>query len=321
MEEKNSKEINLLELISLLIDWLKKVGKSILNLLGGIARLAYRYKIVVIIIVALSVVIGQYIARPANRIYKAEAMAILHGTEAQLVREVCKQIENSLSTNKFTSLSTKLSLPDSVTNNIVSFESFYVIDYMRDSVADVIDFNHNHSLSDTMNIRMRDRIYFRLKTRSIAQVSLVQEALLNFLNNNTVIKAQFDIDKNELIKQIDVCDSEMTRIDSLAKVYYFKDTPTQLRFDNDKLLLGEQRKQLFYGELLHLQKLRSIAQIKLATYKQAVELPSDFVVVPTPVNGRVKCGMYSILIGFAIALIVALFLEYIKAIIAFLKNK
>ncbi len=321
MEEKNSKEINLLELISLFIDWLKKVGKSILNLLGSIARLAYRRKITVVVIVAISIGVGQYLARPSNRIYRAEAMATLHGTEAQFVREVCKQIENSLSTNELTSLSTKLSLPDSVTNNIVSFESFYVIDYMRDSVADVIDFNHDHSLSDTMNVRMRNRVYFRLKTRSIAQVPQMQNAILNFLNNNPVIKTQYETHKNELTKQIDICDSELIRIDSLAKVYYFKDLPTQLRFDNDKLLLGEQRKQLFYGELLRLQELRTIAQIKLADFKQAVEIPSEFVVIPVPENGRVKYGVYSIIIGFAIALIIAGLMESAKKIISYLKQE
>lgn len=137
--------------------------------------------------------------------------------------EVCRLLENSSSVNRLISLSTKLSLPDSVANNIVSIQSFYVIDFMN-SVVDVVDFDNNHSLTDTTNVRMKDRVYFQIKTKSIDQLPQVQAALLKFFDNNVMMKVQFESKRNELQQQVQICNRELTRIDSLAKVSYFKES-------------------------------------------------------------------------------------------------
>ena len=320
MEDNNSKEVNLLQLIAIVFDWLKQIGSRIINLLGRILQLSFRRKITLIIAIGICVAVGQYMTRKSVRIYKAEAMAMIYGSDAQTLKEVSRQLENSLSSNNLISLATKLSLPDSVANNIAEISSFYVIDFMKDSVADVIDFENNHSLTDTMNVKMRDRLYFRLKTKSIAQVPQVQTALLNYFNNNKVLKSQFDTKKNELIQQVQLCDSESKRIDSLAKVSYFKENEKQLSFENNKLLLGEQRKQLFFGELLRLQEVKSAAQTKLSNYNQPIELPASFVVDPTPLNGRLKYGIYSILIGYVLGLLIAVFVENHKKLFSYLNR-
>ena len=247
-------------------------------------------------------------------------MAMIYWSDAQTVKEVSRQLENSLPSHNLISLATKLSLPDSVANNIAEISSFYVIDYLRDSVADKIDFENNHSLSDTMNVKMRDRVYLRLKTKNIAQVPQVQAALLNYFNNNKVLKSQFENKKNEFIQQIKICDSELVRIDSLAKVSYFKENEKQLSFDNNKLLLGEQHKQLFYGELLRLQEIKSAAQNKLSSFNQPIELPASFVLNSTPLNGRLKYGVYSIFIGYVLGLLISVFIENYKKLFNYLNR-
>jgi len=296
MEENNSKEINLLQLISLFLDWISNLVKSVFNFLGHIIKLIYRHRLIVIIVILFCIICGQYMARPSARSYKAEAMAMLYGSDAQTTREVCKQLENTLSSNNLISLATKLSLPDSVAKDILEFRSFYVIDYMKDNVADVIDFKNNHSLTDTLNIRMPNKIYLRLITRNINQVAQIQVALLSYFNNNETMKSKFEAKRNVFAQSILICDREMLRIDSLAKVTYFKDYDKQLKFDNNTLLIGKQDKQLFYLDLLKLQEIKSNAEVELADYKQPMELPSGFVVNPNPLNGRIRYGILSILI-------------------------
>lgn len=321
MEENTTKEINLLQLITLFFNWIKNIILNLLRFVGYMIRLCYRRKIVVIIVLVISIVIGQYFARKSNRIYKAEAMAMLYGSEASTVKDVYSQLENSLSTNKLTSLATKLSLPDSVAKNITEIHSFYVIDYLKDNTPDKIDFGNNHSLTDTLNVPMRDRIYLQIKTKNINQVPLVQAAILSFLNTNSVIKNQFLSKKTDYLQQIRICDIELQRIDSLAKVSYFKDTEKQMRFEQNKLLVGDQRKQLFYDDLLRLQSIKSSAEKQLADCIQPVDLPSGFVVNPMPLNGRVTYGLYSLLIGFVLAVIIAGLIENIKKIFDFLNKK
>ncbi|MFZ4725211.1 MAG: hypothetical protein ACOYMD_07155 [Paludibacter sp.] len=319
MEENNTKEVNLLQLIGMFFNWLKNIGIKLFQFLGFLIRLSYRHKVTVIIVMVLSIVAGQYLARPAARIYKAGAMVVLYGSQAETVKEICRQLENTSPLNKLISLGTKLSLPDSIAKNVVEIRSFYVIDYLKDEVPDKIDFDNSHSLTDTLNVRMRDRFYLQIKTKSIAQVPKVQVAIQNFFNTNAILRLKFDISKAELANQIQICNIELKRIDSLAQVSYFKEKDNQLQFEKNKLLLGEQTKQLFYNELLHLQDIKTYSQSKMGDYVQPVQMPSGFVVNPVPLNGRVKYGIFSLLIGFAIAVIIAGIKENMKKISGYLK--
>ncbi|MFT3754156.1 MAG: hypothetical protein QM800_15215 [Paludibacter sp.] len=273
MEENNSKEINLLQLIGAVINWIGNLAKSILTLVGKIIKLTYKYKVVTGSVLLVCVVYGQYLARPSARVYNAEAMAMLYGSEAETVKEVSKQLENTLGTNKLVSFATKLSLPDSVAKNIVSFRSFYVIDYLKDRVADKVDFANNHSLTDTLNLKMKDRLYFQVKIKKINQMPQIQAALLGYFNRNVLMKTEFEQKRNDLVNRIQICNTESHRIDSLAKISYFKDVNQQLSLENNKVLLGEQRKQLFYDELLRLNDIRSYSELRLAEFKQPVDLP------------------------------------------------
>jgi len=320
MEDNNPKEINLLQLINSFVNWLVKLGKNFLILIGQIVKLSYKYKIVTAIILVLCIVYGQYKSRPSERIYKAEAMAMLYGAESQTVKEVSKQLENTLSTNNLISFATKLSLPDSVAQNIVGFQSFYVIDYLKDKVADKVDFDNSHSLTDTLNIKMKDQLYFQVKLKKISQLPQIQTALLNYFNNNPVMKTEFTSKKDALIQRVQICDNESHRIDSLAKISYFKNIDQQLKFENNKLLLGEQQKQLFYWNILDLNDIRLKAEMKLANFKQPVDLPSGFVVNPIPINSSFKYGVYSILIGYVISILIVVLIDNFKKIKLFLEK-
>lgn len=321
MEEKNQKEVNLIELVVIFYNWIKKITLRVLNFFGYFARLIYRRKILFLVVVLVCVGVGQYLARPSARVYKAEATALIQGSDAQTVRQVFRQLENSLATNDKISLATKLSIPDSVAKSIEELQSFYVIDYMRDSVADKIDFMDSHSLTDTMNVRMRDRVYIRLKTKSINQVPQVEKAILNYLNNNQLIKSQYQAKKSELEQQVRLCDAELQRVDSLADTYYFNQENTQLRLSNNQVLLGEQRKQLFYGDLMRILEMKSGAQLELAKFTNPIEIPSSLVVIPAPLNGRFKYGIVSLLIGLVLGLGIAGFFESFKTIISYLRKK
>jgi len=243
MEENNSKEINLLQLLTIIFNWLGNLFQSIFKTIGKALKLCYRNRIVVIIILVLAIIFGQYFSRPSARIYRAEAMAMINGSQAQTLKEVMKQ------------------------------------------------------------------------------VPIVQNAILNFLNTNSVLLNNFNIEKTNMLSTINICEAESKRIDSLAKINYFKQNDQQLNIENNKLLIGEQRKQLFYGELIELQNIKAGVQFRLEGFKAPIILPSNFVVNPIPENGRVKYGVISILIGFVVALLISILIENFKYLISYLKSE
>ena len=321
MEKNNSNEINLLQLIALSFNWLSEKIISVFKFFGFLVRLTYRHLFISIVLISISLGIGLYLSRPSVRIYKAESMAMLNGSEAQTVKEVCKQLENSISTNQHYSLSTLLLIPDSIANNIVGFQSFYVINSIKNNVAGVVDFENNHSLTDTLNVRMKDRLYIRMLSKNINQIPQVQIALLNYFNRIPLMKAQFVNKRNQLLQKIMICDSESKRIDSLEKISYFINSNSQLRFDKDKLLIGEQKKQLFYEDLLMLQNIKYSTELKLAECNQPMVLPSEFSVNIKPLNGTFKYCMIGFLIGYILSLIISLLIENFTNITNYLNKK
>ena len=85
MEENNSKELNLLDLIRMFFNWLKRLGWSFLRLLGNWLRMLCRNWAVTLVVLAASVAVALYLGRTENRKYKAEAMAILNGSISQMI--------------------------------------------------------------------------------------------------------------------------------------------------------------------------------------------------------------------------------------------
>ncbi len=322
MEENNSKEkeINLLQLISIFIQWLKNVILSVLNIIVYLLRLSFRKKFITISVVILTVCLGLYLSRPSARIYKAEAMAFLYGAGSHTVKDVSTQIENSLPSNKLYSLSTKLSLPDSIAKNIVSFQSFYVISYYKNGVAEKVDLTNSHNINDTLNVKLENRLYFQLQIKKINQLPKIQAAVLNYFNTNPVMISEFMSKRNEYINRIEICNVESKRIDSLAKISYYKSIDQQLKFDNNKLLLGDQRKQLFYDDLIRLNDIKSNSELTLSTFKEPVVLSSGFVISSTPINSRFKYLIYSLVGGYLISLLIAGLFENLKKIMTFLNK-
>lgn len=318
MKDKETKEINLLQLINIFFEWIMRILKKAFLFLGFLSQLFFKYWMVSFAIILLSLVVGLYLSRPSARIYKAEAMALFYGCELPTAKEVCGQLQNSLVKEKELSLGAKLGIPDSIANSIVLIENFNVIDYLKDETQDLIDFKKNHSLTDTLNLIMQDRFYLRIKMRNISYVKMVETAILQYFNSNPMIKREYEYAKAYLQSRIDLCDREMMRIDSLAKVSYFKDPNSKINFENDKLIVGEQEKQLFYKDLIQLTDIKSYSQKRLIDYKQPVAFPSGLKVNPLPINNRIKYTISSILIGVSIALLVAFILENLKKIMTYL---
>jgi len=78
---------------------------------------------------------------------------------------------------------------------------------------------------------------------------------------------------------------------------------------------------LFYEDLLSIQKAKSKAEIQLIDFKQPLDLLSGFVVIRTPINGNLKYGLISLLIGYIVSLLVSALLENRKGIVKYFKRK
>ncbi len=322
MEENNSKEINLLDLVRMFFNWLKNIFIGFFRLSGESLRLLYRNKLTAGVILIIFILLGYYMGRPSKREYKAEAMAILNGSSSQTVKEVSRQLESSSHLSDFTTLSNKLSLPDSVAGNITQIASYYVIDFLNVSTPDMVDFKGKHPLNDTLNVRMPNRLYFRIKTRKVNEIPIFEKAFLNYFNTNERLVKEFNIKKNNLSREIDLMRSEIQRLDSLAEKSYLKDTDPQLQLRyNTLLIIGEQKKQLLHTEFLSLQETLLKREMEFANFTEPVVLPTGFIVNTRHETGRLTYLIIFGLIGAIVACLVCLLIENRKCVFNYLSKK
>lgn len=322
MENKNdSNEMNLLQLLKLSWNGIVKGVKGIVNFTGLTLQLMMKHWVATIIVVLVCVLLGQYLARPSARKYKAGAVAMLYGSNVATAKEVSSQLQNSIANEPDFSLAHKLGVSQDVAKNIVGIDNFNVIDFLKDGTQDMIDFKKTHSLTDTLNLVMQDRLYIQVITKNISQLPIVQNALLNYFNHNSIMMRKFETEKANLNDKINLCDKEIARLDSLAKVSYFKDADKKISFEDNRLIVGEQKKQLFYGDVLNLQDIKANTQASLINFVQPMNFTSGLIVNPTPINSRIKYLIYSLIIGIIVGGIFVHFAENWGKIVTYLNSK
>ncbi len=323
--KENRHELNLWELIIYFCRGIKKACIGLGNICGKMLQLTYQHCIVVIITLLLGFGAGLYFSRPEARYYEAGAMAWLNGPSPQMIKQISKQVELAFpkAMSEGLSLANLLGIPDDVAHNIRKIESFYVIDFLSDSTADVIDFKGKHSPEDTINVISPNHLYFRIQTKKVEQLPIYEKAFLNYLNTNpnvVTIYEKYNANQ-ERLKQVQ--ETELQRLDSLEHMTYLQQPPQslQIRAGYRDFLIGEQRTQMLYK---HIERVL-VAQQKSIPYSTLCTAPvvllDHFTAVPKAVNNRPKLCIIGICGGYVIGLLIALCINRWKKIIDYLRQK
>lgn len=321
MKNSNTKEINLVDILSIIGRGIKSFFLGLVRLVGRLAQLLYRHIILTSILVLLAIVIGQYLSRPSNRVYKVGAMGKLYGAKTHTVLEIGEQLSKTSPIYSNSTLEEKLGLPQAIVEKIKKIDFFRVIDYQRDSIPDRVDFDKNHSLNDTVNTLMENYIYVQFEIRDVEHIDKIGHEIEHYLNTNPTLQEGYRTYTDGLIERIELCRTEIKRLDSVADKSYFEDRIKQLQFQNNQLLVGNQHLQLFYYDQLKLQEIKSNTEQMLVKATSPIVFPAGFVLDPHPVNGRVTNGIKSIVIGLALSLLLSLCIENYGRWLAFLRRE
>ena len=166
--------------------------------------------------------------------------------------------------------------PESV-KNISDISAFWIIDQSKDGIPDYVDYKGNHSASDTINIRMQDRLDIRVKINSPQDLNLVRDGIIKFIENDSLYQQRNRLrlrQNHELLTRLDY---DIIQLDSLQKVKYFEETRNIKPAAADRSSLCRNRRPSWYIMIFILfihrkQKLES----EIDLYKGIVTVLSDF---------------------------------------------
>ena len=306
-----SREMNLLDLCAALGRAVVRVLKALLSALAAMVRISYRYYWLVLIILSLSVAAALYYSRPANRIYRVDALAMINGATHDVVTQAYLQLEEANKSFVHQNLHALLGITPALAKQQSHFAVYNVFDYMADGTADVIDYASQLPLDDTTCVRMSDRLALQFYTKQPDSVPLMQDAILRYLNSQQMIQAPYTQFRANLEREVKFHHDQIDKLDSLTSVYYFsQSSSSQLAIEQQSLVLGTPKVTLFLDDVLEEMSVLKYTDTRLSYADAPVVLLSPFVVSSVPVNTPLKCSLLAMLLGWVLSVLIALCVQY-----------
>ena len=295
------------------------------NLFAAMLRITYRVWWIVLPVVAIALGYTNFAARESNRTYKAEALVWLNGPTIELTEQVFKSLRDEVSPELSSTQNryAQLNLSAEDMDGVSSFEIFHVIDCMHDSVADRVDYRHKADLTDTVNVRMPNRLCIRFLTKKPENVVKVGNAIVDYLNRNPQMQMAYEHKRVILEREVAFARNQVEKLDSLTSAFYFKQgTGKQAQIERweDGMVLGRREIKLFTREVyLEFRRYQTL-DYALAFCTAPVVPEYEFTINPAAVNGRTKMNVLGLFFGWIIGCILALVVERRKEIISWLKK-
>lgn len=314
--------MNLFDLCAAICSGIGKGIMWVIGRLGDMLRLTYRQWWVVLIVLALSVSLALYYARPTNRIYKVNAIAQLNGVTNEMVRAEFQTLAMAIPQFEHQNLSNMLGIDHELACTNYRFETFNVIDLLADSTIDLIDYKQKFTRMDTLIVHMPNMIALQFYTKRPNRLPEMQEAILNYLNALPHFQALYASHRTNIERNARFHHDQLEKLDSLTSVFYYSyNGYNQLQLDSeaDGLVLGRREIDLFLDEVYQQMQEKEYTDARLALCSAPVVLQSGFTVDPRALNGPFCMTILGLLFGWLFGLIVAALVEYRKSIALWLK--
>ena len=294
--------------------------KAFGRLLARMVRLTYRYWWVVITCVVLALAAALYYTRCENQTYKLNAVALLNGPSIQQFDQAFAPLRSG-----------RLLPADAAITPFVKgktakeFTTFRVIDCLHDGNADYIDFKHKSKPYDTLNVQMNDRLclQFRLKARDLKSLPEIEQGLLAYLNSNEPMQQSYGVYLTNLREEVRFNHAQAQKLDSLTSAYYFYNVSSAQPMNyggNGVNFYGDRKIRLFLDQIYEQQKHMQQGDYRLQLATAPVVLENHFTAAPKPVNGRLKCMLLFLLLGWAFGCLIAEIIDQRKLIASWLKQ-
>lgn len=225
------------------------------------------------------------------------------GTSSEIISKINK-LHTFCSGNNSIALSEALSVNPESVKNISDISAYWVIDLSKDGIPDFVDYKGNHSASDSINIRMQDRLDIRVKINSPQDLNLVGNGIMKFIENDSLYQQRNRVrlrQNHELLSRLDI---DILQLDSLQKVKYFEETRNMKPNSGGQIIvMQEQKTQLVYSDIYILYAKKQLLESERDLYKGIVTVLSDFSLPARRDNGVMYYGIYLIPIFFFLTLL------------------
>lgn len=320
---EQQREMNLFDLCAAIVRGIGSALKWVVGLFGKMIKLTYRQWWVVLLVVLLAAAAALYYSRKDNRKYEVNAVVVLNGPTKDLVAREYQALNQASGYFETQNMHNMLGLEPEIAARISRFETFDVLDLLGDSTIDVIDYERNMPMMDTLYVRLPNMLALRYRTELPDNNAQVQDAIMAYLNSRTYIQAPFAQYQKNLQRASVFHHTQLEKLDSLTSAFYFQHNQVQQANTNawlSGLVFGTREIELFLDDVVREIDEMTYTDSRLALATAPVVLQSPFVVDALAVNGPIKCLAIALLVGWVLGVMVAAVVDNRKAIKRWLKN-
>lgn len=321
---EQQKEMNLFDLCKACILAIGRGIKWLIYRLGDALRLSFRKWWIVLICIILAIAASIYYTRPDNRIYEANAVATLNGVTTDVVRNEFLAIGQMAPWLGEQNMVQMLGLEPEVARSIRAVNTFDVIDCLKDSIVDFVDYKNRVTRTDTMYVHLPHNIALQFWTTQPQHVPQIEEAILNYLNTRPYLQNKYNAFCANLERNAQFHLDQIEKLDSLTSLFYYAEMPSQEILLDRKatgMIVGRREIKLFLKDIYDEMKVKEKVDERLAVCTAPVVLQSHFIIKAQPVNSPVKCAVIAILLGWIVGLMVGALVENRRNILHWLQTK
>jgi hypothetical protein len=323
MEEKSEKqELDLLILFQKIFNFFFLIIKKIVEFFGYLLRLIYRYKYIFLLFIIVAIAISIYKTTGDRKMYKAEIILKVNDGDSFLFSEMINNLNQYIKDNDFTGLARILNTSVENTKKISFLKPYFMIDLNNDSTVDLIDYDNKYELSDTVNIRVSDRIVVSSGIKDINIFPELKKILLDYFNSSKYLVLLNDNRLSQLKEKELFYDRNIRELDSLQRIEYFekKSNRPEVKMDQTGLLMYSE-KQMFYKDKMKILQEKEKVSKELTENSEIVKVIIESQPSSKSINSLSKTFLQYISIFTVLFFIVIILFQNRKCIINYLKNE
>ncbi len=309
--DKESKELDLFDVIDQFIVRLKRLIKLILDSVLCFVRFNVKYFFLILFFVILGVVAGFFLKSKKNNLYNVGFSVQINGVSSAYVNDIIYVLSQSLGEEGSDSFADKLSLNNQIANKILSLKAFRVIDLNRNGTRDYVDYQDDF-VEDSLNVKMDNFLQIEFKKIGSSNCNLVQQKIVDYLNHDQYLIKE-SLQKNSSIKQnIQAIDTE---IDALTEMRRSQMTGAATSYS--MVEKGVVKENTYSEDLLKLKEDRIELINQLDVNTKIVNVYTGVYV--KPVLSGIKLIIFLVSIFYFLALFFAIVHRYRKELLQFIK--
>ena len=208
-----------------LLDLFRRMGKTLSGWFNALGR-AFLISVVFLLKrwlpLALSVLLGvgvSYYSKYTSDSSFSADMVLRNNTvsNADMISYL-NRLHTFCAENNTPELASSISFKTDEVKIIIDISPFWIIDRGRDGVPDYVDYNNNHNVYDTVNVRMQDRLDIRVKIKSPQALVQVRDGIIKFINSDSLFQQKNRIRLRQNLESIVRFNYDIKQLDSLQYI-------------------------------------------------------------------------------------------------------